>query len=208
MDDSCSIGHCTRSNILQPFKFINEYHSLWCFCYVLFFFYLPVWLGSNSDKCFCLFFSLFFFFFFLFYFIGVVQLLFLYCFGWCSSPMFSRRAVANDGEADAENGTSGLRRACSLSDLSKPSPRRLLPSPPNNGITSIQFFFVFVFFSNCSAFFGIKTQWVKLKFWFPGDILEVSIVFFFFVSFIVKYFVSVLWRVVESSQLTLNCFRM
>ncbi|XP_046444519.1 mitogen-activated protein kinase-binding protein 1-like isoform X8 [Daphnia pulex] len=40
--------------------------------------------------------------------------------------------VANDGEADAENGTSGLRRACSLSDLSKPSPRRLLPSPPNN----------------------------------------------------------------------------
>ena len=122
--------------------------------------------------------------------------------------MFSRRAVANDGEADAENGTSGLRRACSLSDLSKPSPRRLLPSPPNNGITSIQFFFVFVFFSNCSAFFGIKTQWVKLKFWFPGDILEVSIVFFFFVSFIVKYFVSVLWRVVESSQLTLNCFRM
>ena len=147
-----------------------------------FFFYLPVWLGSNSDKCFCLFFSLFFFFF-LFYFIWVVQLLFLYCFGWCSSPMFSRRAVANDGEADAENGTSGLRRACSLSDLSKPSPRRLLPSPPNNGITSIQFFFVFVFFSNCSAFFGIKTQWVKLKFWFPGDILEVSIVFFFFCFF-------------------------
>jgi hypothetical protein len=33
-----------------------------------------------------------------------------------------------------------------LSDLSKPSPRRLLPSPPNNGITSIQFFlFLFSF---------------------------------------------------------------
>ncbi|XP_057379292.1 mitogen-activated protein kinase-binding protein 1-like [Daphnia carinata] len=40
--------------------------------------------------------------------------------------------VANDGEADGENGNGGLRRACSLSDLSKPSPRRLLPSPPNN----------------------------------------------------------------------------
>ena len=115
--------------------------------------------------------------------LGLSNFFFCIIFGWCSSPMFSRRAVANDGEADAENGTSGLRRACSLSDLSKPSPRRLLPSPPNNGITSIQFFFVFVFFSNCSAFFGIKTQWVKLKFWFPGDILEVSIVFFFFCFF-------------------------
>ncbi|XP_045033834.1 mitogen-activated protein kinase-binding protein 1 isoform X3 [Daphnia magna] len=40
--------------------------------------------------------------------------------------------VATDEEADGENGNSGLRRACSLSDLSKPSPRRLLPSPPNN----------------------------------------------------------------------------
>ena len=47
----------------------------------------------------------------------------------------SCRAVATDGEADdAQNGASGLRRACSLSDLSKSSPRRLLPSPPNNGI--------------------------------------------------------------------------
>jgi hypothetical protein len=104
---------------------------------------------------------MFLFFLFIFYFIllGLSNCFFcIVFFGWCSSPMFSRRVVANDGEADAENGTSGLRRACSLSDLSKPSPRRLLPSPPNNGITSIQFFFVFVFFSICSAFFGIKTQ--------------------------------------------------
>lgn len=61
--------------------------------------------------------------------------------------VFFRRAVATDEEADGENGNSGLRRACSLSDLSKPSPRRLLPSPPNNGISSILFRFSFVFFS-------------------------------------------------------------
>ncbi|KAI9551469.1 hypothetical protein GHT06_021802 [Daphnia sinensis] len=59
--------------------------------------------------------------------------------GTLDSPSMSGRTwgsakdrVANDGEADGENGNSGLRRACSLSDLSKPSPRRLLPSPPNN----------------------------------------------------------------------------
>ena len=34
-------------------------------------------------------------------------------------------------------GEGGLRRACSLSDLSQPSPaqRRILPSPPNQGMT-------------------------------------------------------------------------
>ena len=50
----------------------------------------------------------------------------------CARP--SLGAASND---EAENGDalgSGLRRACSLSDLSKPSPsRRILPSPPNNG---------------------------------------------------------------------------
>lgn len=41
---------------------------------------------------------------------------------------------ASESEGDDGQSSSGLRRACSLSDLSKPSPRRLLPSPPNNGI--------------------------------------------------------------------------
>lgn len=39
----------------------------------------------------------------------------------------------------------GMRRACSLSDLSKPSPRRLLPTPPVNGMVLFAFLFLFCF---------------------------------------------------------------
>lgn len=40
------------------------------------------------------------------------------------------------GDEDGSGGTS-LRRACSLSDLNKPNvSRRILPSPPNNGISN------------------------------------------------------------------------
>ena len=69
LDDSCSIGHCTRSNILQPFKFINEYHSLWCFCYVLFLILFACLVGFEFWQMFLFvfFFVFFFFFFILFY---------------------------------------------------------------------------------------------------------------------------------------------
>lgn len=163
-------------------------------------FYLPDWLGSNSDKCF------FYFVSFLIIWWGLSNCFVCIIFGWCPSPMFSRRVVANDGEADAENGTSGLRRACSLSDLSKPSPRRLLPSPPNNGIPLIQFFF-FCFLFRCCAFLdasccfgGLTIQWVKPKVPVPWKHLEFLLCF-------LSNTLSLLWRVVESSQLTLNCFR-
>jgi len=39
--------------------------------------------------------------------------------------------ATNENDIDDSN-SGGLRRACSLSDLSKPSSRRILPSPPNN----------------------------------------------------------------------------
>lgn len=43
------------------------------------------------------------------------------------------------GDEDGSGGTS-LRRACSLSDLNKPNvSRRILPSPPNNGISNLIF---------------------------------------------------------------------
>ena len=44
--------------------------------------------------------------------------------------------VTNESDVEDSHG-GGLRRACSLSDLSKPSLRRILPSPPNNGIVFI-----------------------------------------------------------------------
>ena len=61
--------------------------------------------------------------------------LFIMCLVGCFA---SSSSVASENEASDTQGE--LRRACSLSDLSKPSPRRLLPSPPNNGI-----YFTFIF---------------------------------------------------------------
>lgn len=59
---------------------------------------------------------------------------------------------ASESEGDDGQSSGALRRACSLSDLSKPSPRRLLPSPPNNGIILILSCFIFDFSSLFSCY--------------------------------------------------------
>lgn len=64
---------------------------------------------------------------------GNLILFFIFLIIMCLVGCFaSSSSVASESETSDTQGE--LRRACSLSDLSKPSPRRLLPSPPNNGI--------------------------------------------------------------------------